>query len=139
MIYWPISRRRLFTSDMNQTVRTDASHVVCESVRGLTSPSLEHEPEYFKAVASLSDKELTNFTADDLKEVRVATSAYGLHLFGKVELAEQRGSYFMFRAFISGEGSKLHSLRMDETEKSDGDKVFNAIFSKDDKLEWFDT
>lgn len=48
----------------------------------------------------------------------------------------------MFRAFIpnasEAETAKLHSIRMDEIEKPDGDKVFKAIFSQDDKLEWFD-
>lgn len=44
----------------------------------------------------------------------------------------------MFRAFIGGEGVKLHCLHMEEIEKSDGDKVFKAIFEKGDQLEWFD-
>lgn len=48
----------------------------------------EHEPQYFAAVKDLTNEQLTTFTADDLKEVRVGTSAYGLHLFGKVLLPE---------------------------------------------------
>jgi len=49
-------------------------------------------------------------------------------------------AYFMFRAFIPGdaETATLHCIRLQEIEKPDGDKVFKAIFSQDDKLEWFD-
>jgi hypothetical protein len=49
-------------------------------------------------------------------------------------------AYFMFRAFIPGdaETATLHCIRLQETEMPDGDKVFKAIFSQDDKLEWFD-
>jgi len=128
----------------------------------------KHEPEYFAAVRNLSDKQLTNFSgiprspigidchlltraADDLKEVRVATSAYGLHLFGKVLIPDsdpshsypEKGSdaYFMFRAFVGGEAetASLHCIHMEEIEKPDGDKVFKAIFFQNDPLEWFDT
>ncbi|CAG8977920.1 hypothetical protein HYALB_00001800 [Hymenoscyphus albidus] len=78
----------------------------------------------------------------DLKEVRVATSAYGLHLFGKVLLPESdnQASYFMFRAFIAGDAemAKLHCIHLEETERPDGDKDFRAIFRKNDRLEWFD-
>jgi hypothetical protein len=91
-------------------------------------------------VSHLSDHQLTNFSSKDLKEVRVATSAYGIHLFGKVHLPESDGKYIMFRAFTSGpaETAKLHCLHMEETEKKDGDKVFRAIFGEGDQLEWFD-
>ncbi|TVY75568.1 hypothetical protein LSUE1_G004616 [Lachnellula suecica] len=110
----------------------------------------KHEPEYFKAVSNLSDHELTNFSSDDLKEVRVATSAYGLHLFGKVLIPDSdpkhsfpevpSAAYFMFRAFIpsDAETAKLHGIHLQETEMPDGDKVFKAIFQQGDKLEWFD-
>jgi len=111
----------------------------------------KHEPSYFAAVHNLSDHQLTNFSADDLKEVRIATSAYGMHLFGKVLIPESDPShsypekssdrYFMFRAFINGEAetAKLHSIRMDEIENEDGTKTYKAIFFQGDKLEWFDT
>jgi len=110
----------------------------------------KHEPEYFNAVRHLSDKQLANFSSDDLKEVRIASSAYGMHLFGKVLLPdsdpshsypEKRSScYFMFRAFIGGEAetAKLHCIRMEEIEESDGNKIFKAIFFQNDPLEWFD-
>jgi len=110
----------------------------------------KHEPEYFAAVRRLSDHQLTNFTSDDLEEVRLATSAYGLHLIGKVLIPESDSShsypekagdlYFHFRAFIPGgaETATLHSIRMDETEHPDGDKTFKAVFFQNDPLEWFD-
>lgn len=48
----------------------------------------------------------------------------------------------MFRAFIpdggDSETAKLHCIHFEEIEKPDGDKVFRAIFNKDDELEWFD-
>ncbi|KAG4412034.1 hypothetical protein IFR04_014826 [Cadophora malorum] len=109
----------------------------------------KHEPEYFAAVKNLSNEQLTNFSSDDLKEVRVAQSAYGLHLLGKVLLPDSDPShaypendcYFMFRAFIPGEAetAKLHCIHMEEIEKPDGDKVFRAVFFQNDPLEWFDT
>jgi len=100
----------------------------------------KHEPQYFAPVSDLSNEQLTNFSANDLKEVRVATSAYGMHLFGKVLLPESDDAYFQFRAFIAGDSStaKLHCIHMEETERSDGDKDFKAIFSRNDPLEWFD-
>jgi len=61
-----------------------------------------------------------------------------MHLFGKLLLPESDNKYIMFRAFISGDGVKLHCLHMEEIEKKDGDKVFRAIFEKGDQLEWFD-
>jgi len=110
----------------------------------------KHEPEYFYAVKNLSDQQLTTFSADDLKEVRIATSAYGMHLLGKVLIPEsdpshaypEKGSdaYFMFRAFLGNgtEPAKLHAIRMDQIEKPDGGKVFKAIFFQNDPLEWFE-
>ncbi|KAG4443592.1 hypothetical protein IFR05_000969 [Cadophora sp. M221] len=111
----------------------------------------KHEAEYFAAVKNLSNEQLTNFSSNDLKEVRVAQSAYGLHLLGKVLLPDSDSShadsnkgsdcYFMFRAFIPGEAetAKLHCIHMEEIEKPDGDKVFRAIYFQNDPLEWFDT
>jgi len=101
----------------------------------------KHETEYFAAVQNLSDHQLTDFSANDLKEVRIATSAYGKHLFGKVLLPDSKPhAYFMFRAFIAGgaESAKFHCIHMEEIEKPDGDKAFKAIFLQDDPLEWFD-
>ncbi|TVY43178.1 hypothetical protein LSUB1_G001102 [Lachnellula subtilissima] len=120
----------------------------------------KHEPQYFQAVANLSDQQLTNFssyademawfTADDLKEVRVATAAYGKHILGKVLIPDSdpmhsfpekpSDAYFMFRAFVPGDAdtATLHCIRMDEEERPDGDKVFKAIFHQNDPIVWFD-
>lgn len=113
----------------------------------------KHEPAYFHAVKNLSDEQLTTFSSDDLKEVRVGTSAYGMHLFGKVLLPESDPShaypekpsdaYFMFRAFVpnpsDSETTKFHCIHTEEIDKEDGSKDFRAIFFQNDKLEWFDT
>ncbi|AEO65799.1 uncharacterized protein THITE_2113244 [Thermothielavioides terrestris NRRL 8126] len=76
----------------------------------------EHEPEYFAAVEHLSDAQLTAFGPDDLTQVRVAVSAYGVHVFGKVRipsLPDEGPAYIHFRAFTSGPGDQatLHSIR----------------------------
>ncbi|KAF2678261.1 hypothetical protein K458DRAFT_423209 [Lentithecium fluviatile CBS 122367] len=110
----------------------------------------KHEPEYFRAVASLSDADLTSFTSSDLSTVRVANSAYGLHLFGKIKIPTLDNAYIHIRIFGSAkegtDGSstderdyKFHSIHTEEVVKGDGDRVYRAIFGKDDALEWFDT
>ncbi|KAI3551500.1 uncharacterized protein CCOS01_07742 [Colletotrichum costaricense] len=103
----------------------------------------KHEPEYFQAVQHLDDHQLAAFGPDNFVAVRVASSAYGIHLFGKVRipaLPESGPAYIHFRAFVPGaEPPKLHSIHTEETEHSDGDKTYRAIFTKDDDLEWFDT
>jgi len=70
-------------------------------------------------------------------------TAYGLHLFGKVQLKELDDGYIHFRAFVPNPGNsevvKLHTIHTEETEHSSGDKTYRAIFSKNDALEWFDT
>lgn len=112
--------------------------------------SSEHEPEYFAAVSSLSNDDLTSFTASDLESVRVGTTAYGLHLFGKVALPAAPGKYIHVRVFVGAEEgtdgateedrvAKLHSIHTEEVVKEDGDHVYRAIFEKGDALEWFDT
>ena len=110
----------------------------------------KHEPEYFARVSSLSDSDLTSFTSSDLVSVRVANSAYGLHLFGKVRLPAVKDAYIHVRIFGSAkegtDGSevdereyKLHSVHTEEDVKSDGDRVYRAVFAETDELEWFDT
>jgi hypothetical protein len=114
----------------------------------LTRP--EHEPEYFRAAKHVSDSDLTSFTSRDLESVRVANSAYGLHLFGKVRLPAIDDGYIHVRVFGSAkdgtDGSSidereysLHSIHTEEVIKEDGDRVYRAILSRSDKLEWFDT
>lgn len=110
----------------------------------------EHEPEYFRAVKDLSDDDLASFSSSDLESVRVAVSAYGLHLFAKVKIPALDNAYIHVRIFGSAkdgtDGSsadereyKLHSIHTEEVIKEDGDRVYRAIFGKNDELEWFDT
>ena len=79
--------------------------------------------------------------ADDLKEVRIGTTAYGKHLLGKVSIPRNDEPAFLhFRAFIPGgpETARLHCIRMEEIDQPDGNKLFRAIFSGEEQLEWFD-
>jgi len=110
----------------------------------------KHEPEYFAAVSTLSDDDPTSFTPSDLESVRVGSTAYGLHLFGKVALPAALGKYIHVRVFVGAEDgtdgateedrvAKLHSIHTEEVVKEDGDRVYRAIFGKEDGLEWFDT
>ncbi|WYZ34375.1 hypothetical protein EsH8_I_000651 [Colletotrichum jinshuiense] len=103
----------------------------------------KHEPEYFQAVEHLDDHQLASFGPEDFVSVRVAVSAYGIHLFGKIRipaLPDSGPAYIHFRAFVpGGEPPKLHSFHTEEKEHPDGDKTYRAIFTKDDALEWFDT
>ncbi|KAF2967172.1 hypothetical protein GQX73_g6359 [Xylaria multiplex] len=103
---------------------------------------LKHEPEYFAAVQHLSDSDLTSFSSTDLESVRVAQSAYGIHLLGKIRLPEMPDdgpAYLHVRVFVSDEPAKLHSIHTEEREEPDGRKRYRAVFTKDDPLEWFDT
>ncbi|KAJ4295242.1 hypothetical protein N0V90_007253 [Kalmusia sp. IMI 367209] len=110
----------------------------------------KHESEYFRAAKDLSDDDLASFSASDLESVRVAVSAYGLHLFGKVKIPALDNGYIHVRIFGSAkdgtDGSsadereyKLHSIHTEEVVKDDGDRVYRAIFGKDDELAWFET
>ena len=103
----------------------------------------EHETEYYAATEHLSDEDLTAFGQDDLSSVRVAKSAYGIHLFGKVHipsLPESRPAFIHVRIFISSDNPpKLHSIHTEEKDDGSGGKTFRAVFTKDDALEWFDT
>jgi len=121
---------------------------ICQ--RYSTDTTLEHEPEYFRAVKDLSDHELASFSASDLESVRVGLSAYGLHIFGKVKIPALDNAYIHVRVFGSAkdgtDGSSvdereysLHSIHTEEVIKDDGDRVHRAVFGKSDELEWFDT
>lgn len=92
---------------------------------------------------NLSDEDLTAFTADNLQSVRVAMSAYGVHLFGKVHIPsmpESGPAFIHVRIFIgSDKPPRLHSIHTEEKDDGNGGKTFRAIFTKDDTLEWFDT
>ena len=120
------------------------------SITPVNTKAAEHEPEYFRAVASLSDDELASFSfPDDLEQVRVGVSAYGLHLFGKVKIPSSNGGYIHVRVFVGAEDgsdggpddrvAKLHSIHTEEVVKEDGDRVYRAIFTEQDPVEWFET
>ncbi|KAJ4984177.1 hypothetical protein SVAN01_10348 [Stagonosporopsis vannaccii] len=107
---------------------------------------LGHEPEYFRAVQHIPDSDLASFTAHDLESVRVAISAYGLHLFGKIRITAVDDGYIHVRVFGSPkngtDGSStdereysLHSIHTEEVVKEDGDRVYRAIFGRHDELE----
>ena len=103
----------------------------------------KHEPEYFAAVENLDDKDFSDFSAENLEAVRVAISAYGVHIFGKVRipaLPDSGPAYIHVRIFTTGaDSSKLHSIHTEERDDQAGGKTYRAIFTKDDELEWFDT
>ena len=71
--------------------------------------------------------------------MRVGTSAYGLHVFGKVLVPASKNGYIHFRAFVAGDESRLHSIHTEEKENADGSKSYRAIFTENDPLEWFET
>ncbi|TEY44389.1 hypothetical protein BOTCAL_0352g00090 [Botryotinia calthae] len=101
----------------------------------------KHEPQYFAPISHVPDHTLTSFTSSSLTCVRVATSAYGLHLLGKVLIPETEDKYFMFRAFIPGDSdtATLHCIHMEETDVGGKEgKFFRAIFGEEDELKWFD-
>lgn len=98
----------------------------------------------------LSNTELASFDASNLEAVRAGSSAYGLHIFGKVKIPAAENAYIHIRLFGSAkegtDGSstdereyKLHSIHTEEVVKDSGDHVFRAIFGKNDALEWFET
>lgn len=152
------------TSDATTTVSTYLKYI-CISQSATNKCNLEHEPEYFAATVRhsnsplnylgandlqdlqehLSDQDLVGFSADDFEQVRAATSAYGIHLFGKLRIPAMPDpsgpAYIHFRVFIGGgdEPPKLHSIHTEEREDSSGGKTYRAVFTKNDELEWFDT
>jgi len=99
----------------------------------------KHEKQYFAAALHFSDEQLTALTPASLTQVRVATTAYGTILFGKLNI-EGSDLYIHVRVFVTGDPKvfKLHCIHTEETEV-DGEKKFRALFGKDDPLDWFDT
>lgn len=105
------------------------------------SPS--HHPLPQTQQAHLSDTDLVSFTDVDFVQVRVAPSAYGIHLFGKLRIPPMPDSgpaYVHFRLFIPGKDdpATLHCIHTEEKELADGGFAYRAIFTKNDPLEWFD-
>jgi len=76
--------------------------------------------------------------------VRVAQTAYGVIIFGKLRIPaapESGPSYIHFRAFDGGPNSehKFHSFYTEEKEDESGGKTYRAIFTQKDELDWFDS
>ncbi|KAJ9157288.1 hypothetical protein NKR23_g129 [Pleurostoma richardsiae] len=105
----------------------------------------KHEKEYFEAVSHLSDHDLAAFSDADFVAVRVAVTAYGLHLLGKLRIPacpDTGPAYVHFRIFepVGGEEpARLHSIHTEEAPDESGGTKYRAIFTRDDPLEWFDT
>lgn len=83
------------------------------------------------------------FSSKDFRQVRVAVTAYGIHLIGKLRIPampESGPAYIHFRVFVTGgEPASLHSIHTEEKEEPDGGKRYRAIFTDEDPLEWFET
>lgn len=93
----------------------------------------------------MGDHELTAFAAHDFVLVRVAATAYGLILFGKLRIpALAKGgdapAFVHFRAFSEGpdQEAKFHSFHTADTEDAEGHKSFRSLFTEAEPLEWFD-
>ncbi|KAL1838654.1 hypothetical protein VTJ49DRAFT_2433 [Mycothermus thermophilus] len=109
-----------------------------------THTAPEHERAFFAAAEHLNDTQLASFSVDDLQQVRVGRSAYGLHLFGKVRipaLSDEGPAFIHFRAFTRGpdDPATLHTIHTEDKEVTGGGHSYRAIFTKEDPLEWFDT
>lgn len=100
----------------------------------------KHEPESFAAARDLSDHELASFSVDDFVLVRVATTAYGIILFGKLRLPALPGAYVHFRAFSEGkdQDALFHSFHTQDAEDANGHKTYRTLFTEDEPLDWFD-
>lgn len=108
----------------------------------------KHEPEYFRSVSMLSDHELADFSEHDLVAVRAGSVAYGLIVFGKVQIPAKMkehfalGQYFFVRWFVGGadedgDGTvekevKFHSIYTEEKDDGKGGRHYRAIMGKDD-------
>lgn len=93
--------------------------------------------------AHLSDDDLAGFSVDDFDLVRVAPSAYGVHIFGRVRipaLPADGPCYVFFRLCDKGkdEEATFHSFHTEEApDEANGGFKYRAIFTKDDPIEWF--
>lgn len=112
----------------------------------------KHEPEYFSAVADLSDDDLSSFDESDLVAVRAGRVAYGMIVFGKVKIPKSKDGYVFVRWFVGGddvdgdgtveadEGEikyKLHSFYTEEKDDGKGGKRYRAIMGESDELFFF--
>lgn len=113
----------------------------------------KHSPESFLSARNLSDHELATFSSDDFILVRVAPTAYGFILLGKLRLPalvalardETALTDIHFRAFSDGpdQESNFHSFhtRDIDTPTTEGDghlHTYQSLFPQSEPLEWFD-
>lgn len=121
----------------------ELEHTIKKELVALRRDHDKHEKEYFQAVAHLSDHELTGFGVEDFDQVRVGTSAYGYHLFGRVKIPampEDGPCYIFFRLFDTGKDAEaeFHSFHTEQAvDEVNGGFKYRAVFGKEDKLEWF--
>jgi hypothetical protein len=127
--YLPDMLIHKFNSDEKHS--TSYFHTLRE--HGLTASDLI---ESIKPAAD--DEECSHF-----EEVRVAPTPYGYILFGKIRipaLPEDGPCYLHIRFFEPEPGTQrpaeLHSIRSDSPKESG--ESWEAIFTKDKPLEWFD-
>lgn len=108
--------------------------------------SKKHGLSYWEAAAHLSDADFVGFSESDLVLVRPGTVAYGTILLGKVKipaLGEVKNSYIHFRAYEkqpnTDQPARFHSLHTEKRDEPDGGSTYNALFSKDEELKFFNT
>lgn len=82
--------------------------------------------------------------------MRVAETAYGIHIIGAVKIPETDDAYIHVRIFVKAkEGTdgkrvedreaRLHSIHTEDVVGEDGQRVFRAVFGGADELVWFET
>jgi hypothetical protein len=96
----------------------------------------KHEPQYFAAVAHLSDAELTSFDASDLVSIRAGQVAYGVIVFGKVKIPGatapdgSQGHVFV-RWFAGGADHDADGV----VEKEEVEYKFHSFYTEDKEVE----
>ncbi|KAF6760135.1 hypothetical protein DFP72DRAFT_883322 [Ephemerocybe angulata] len=107
----------------------------------------KHEPKMWSRAAGISDKDLVDFTIEDLVEIRNAATSYGTIILGKIKLPavkdEEGEGYIHVRIHDPPNRGRedviFHSLFTDEAEKdADGHPTkWRAIQTVDVPLEFF--
>ncbi|GAA5919195.1 hypothetical protein JCM6882_006090 [Rhodosporidiobolus microsporus] len=103
----------------------------------------QHEPRMFSKAKGISDEELTTWDlAEDLEEVRSASTAYGSIIFGKLRIPAIVDGYVHVRIHDSpGEAQdnvKFHSIFTNEVRDEEGNVVaWEGIQSKSTPLDFF--
>ncbi|GAA5841035.1 hypothetical protein JCM11251_006790 [Rhodosporidiobolus azoricus] len=103
----------------------------------------KHEPRMFSRAKNITDEELTSWDlANDLEEVRSASTAYGHIIFGKLRIPSIVDAYLHVRIHHTpGAGQdnvKLHSVLTNEVKDSKGNIIgFDAFQPKSARLDFF--